>query len=84
MEEIAKSIYKGISKGRVIELVDGAKLPEGVRVSVIPEESASTVPHRTLRLAEWLREARRVRAQLPETSDSVEILRRLREERASR
>lgn len=69
--------YRGIVKGNVIVLEDEATLPEGTRVSVIPEEQVIT-------LKEWLEKARRVREQLPETSDSVEILRQLREGRASR
>lgn len=77
--------YKGIVKGNVIELEGKAILPEGTRVSIIPEQLvAVTVPPHPVTLQEWLQEARQVRAQLPKTSDSVEILRRLREERASR
>jgi hypothetical protein len=34
-------------------------------------------------LKAWLQEARQIRAQIPQTSDSVKILRQLREERAS-
>ena len=52
----------------VLEFVDGLK-----RSSEI-ERSPS--------LTAWLREARQLRARLPETSDSVEILRQLREERS--
>lgn len=44
-----------------------ASLPEGTRVTVIPER-----PGRDVRLLDWLREARELRAQLPFTSDSVE------------
>jgi hypothetical protein len=52
----------------VLEFVDGLK-----RSSEI-ERSPS--------LTAWLREARQLRVRLPETSDSVEILRHLREERS--
>ena len=77
--------YKGIVKGNVIEVEGEAALPEGVRVSIIPEQPIRTdVPRLTLTLKEWLREARQVRAQLPKTSDSVEILQQLRERRAGR
>jgi hypothetical protein len=38
----------------------------------------------SMTLQEWLQEARQVRTQLPKTGDSVEILRQLRERRASR
>lgn len=77
--------YKGVVKGKVIELEGEAALPEGLRVNVIPEGSvAASVPKHSMTLKEWLREARQVRIQLPRTSDSVEIVRQLREERASR
>jgi hypothetical protein len=78
-------IYKGVVKGNVVQLEDVVTLPEGMRVSVIPEEPASSgglQPSVTLHV--WLQEARQVRAQLPTTSDSFEMLRQLREERASR
>jgi hypothetical protein len=77
--------YKGVVKGKVIELKDDVTLPEGTCVSVIPEEPVTvSVPEHPMTLKEWLQEARQVRAQLPKTSDSVEILRQLREGRASR
>ena len=77
--------YKGVVKGKVIELKDDVALPEGTCVSVIPEEPVTVnVPEHHMTLKEWLRKARQVRAQLPPTSDSVEILRQLREGRASR
>lgn len=73
---------RGIAKGKVIELEDDAELPEGTRVRVIPEESATTrLTDRLPTLKAWLQEARLVRAQLAVTSDSVEILRALREDR---
>jgi hypothetical protein len=78
-------IYRGIVKRGLIELEGDVTLPEGTRVSVITEEllaidgRTSTMP-----LKEWLQKARQVRAQLPRTGDSVEILRRLREEHANR
>ena len=78
-------IYRGIVKGNVVHLEDEASLPEGLRVSVIPEEEfRSVVVEHPQNLKAWLQEARQVRAQLPETSDSVDMLRQLREERASR
>ena len=77
--------YKGVAKGHVIELEGGATLPEGTRVSGIPEPVLPVnVPQPPLTLKEWPREARQVRAQLPTTSDSVELLQQLRERRASR
>ena len=78
-------LYKGIVKGHVIELEGEVTLPEGMRVSIIPEPpSAVTVSQYAMTLKEWLQGARQVRAQLPKTSDSVELLRQLREERAHR
>lgn len=77
--------YQGVVKGQVIELEGNASLPEGMRVRIIPEPSTTvSVPVQVLTLEAWLQEARQVRAQLPKTSDSVELLRQLREERAHR
>ena len=74
--------YKGIARGNVIELEGGATLPEGTRVDIIPEQPfTGNVLQRPLTLQEWRQEARQVRAQLPQTSDSVEILQQLREKR---
>jgi hypothetical protein len=84
-EEVVPMIYKGIVKGKVIELEGEAILPEGTRVSIVPEQFVPvTVPQHPMTLREWLQEARQVRAQLPKTSDSVEILWQIRQERASR
>ena len=71
--------YKGVAKGKIIELEGDVALPEGTRVSVVPEEPMTVVT-----LKEWLKEARRFRAQLQKSSDSVDILRKMRETRASR
>lgn len=77
--------YRGIVKGNVIELENNVALPEGMRVRVIPEEWVTTRgPEQPLSLREWLQEARQIQAQLPKTSDSVAILRQLRQERANR
>ena len=77
--------YKGVVKGHVIELEGEATLPEGTRVSIIPEPPiAVAVPPYAVTLQEWLQDARQVRVRLPTTSDSVELLRQLREERAHR
>lgn len=75
--------YKGIVKGTVIELEGEVTLPEGTRVNVIPERPVTVLQY-PLTLKEWLREACQVRAQLPKTSDSVEMLRQLREQCANR
>ncbi len=77
--------YKGVVKGHGIELEGEATLPEGTRVSIMPEPPiAVAVPPHAVTLQEWLQDARQVRARLPTTSDSVELLRQLREERAHR
>lgn len=77
--------YKGIVRGSVIELEGDVELPEGTRVSVIPEPRGTTWGSPpALTLHEWLVAARGLRAQLPLTSDSADILRQLRERRASR
>jgi hypothetical protein len=69
----------------MIHLEDEVTFPDGMRVTVIPEEPiTSRILMPSIPLQEWLHEARQVRAQLPKTSDSVDILRQLREERASR
>jgi hypothetical protein len=77
--------YKGIVRGSVIELEGNVELPEGTRVSVTPEPlNTAWVSPPALTLHEWLLTTRRLRAQLPLTSDSADILRQLRERRASR
>jgi hypothetical protein len=77
--------YRGVVKGHVIEFEGETPLPEGTRVSIIPEQPiVVNVPQHLNPLKEWLEEARRVRVQLPKTRDSTELLRQLREGRASR
>ena len=77
--------YKGIVKGKMVVLEGDVILPEGTRVSVIPEETNTiSISNPSLTLKTWLQEARQIRSRLPTTSDSVEILRQLREERADR
>lgn len=71
--------YKGVAKGKIIELEGNVALPEGTRVSVVPEQ-----PMTVITLKEWLKEARQFKAQLPKTSDSVDILRKMRETRAGK
>jgi hypothetical protein len=60
-------------------------LPEGTRVSVIPEEPCAIDSQTSaITLKQWLQEVRQVRVQFPRTSDSAEILQRLRQQRANR
>jgi len=62
--------YKGVVKGHVIAREGEATLPEGTRVSIMPEPSiAMTVPQPVVTLKEWLQDTRQVRAHLPKTSD---------------
>ena len=77
--------YKGIVKGKLVELEGDVILPEGTRVNVIPEEAGMVnIPEPSLTLKAWLQEARQTRSQLPKTSDSAQILRQLREECGNR
>lgn len=73
-------VYRGIVRGRSVELEGEAPLPEGTRVTVIPEE----LTDETYSLGAWLRETRKVREHLPLTSDSVRILEEIRQERTDR
>ena len=73
-------LYRGVVHGRSVELEDDALLPEGTRVTIIPEEPTDE----TYSLGAWLRETRQVRELLPLTSDSVAILEEIRQERADR
>jgi len=59
--------YRGIVKGKVIELEEKATLPEGTRVKVVLQEPfTSSIPeHGLTPLRDWLREARLLRVQLP-------------------
>lgn len=78
-------ICRGIVRGRGVELEGELTLPEGTRVQVIAEEPVlSSADEGPMSLMEWLREARQVRKQLPETGDSTDLLRQLREGRALR
>lgn len=73
-------LYRGTVRGRSVEIEDGALLPEGTRVTIIPEEPTDE----TYSLGAWLRETRQIRSQLPLTSDSVGILEEIRKERTDR
>jgi hypothetical protein len=78
--------YTGIIRNQVVVLDRGIVLPEGMKVVVIPEDD---VAQRKALREKWNRfdeGAEKVFQQLlievGTTSDSVEILRQLREERA--
>ena len=73
-------LYRGIVRGNRVEMEDEVLLPDGTRVTVIPDGS----PHEANPLSDWLREARLLRARLALTSDSVGIVQQIRQERAGR
>ncbi len=75
----------GVVRGRHVELEGEVTLPEGMRVRVIPDEPPEAdVPKAPMSLGEWLAQARRGRSRRPRTSDSTDLLRDIRDERASR
>jgi hypothetical protein len=75
----------GVVRDKRVEPVDEVTLPEGARVRVIPEARVEEgAPKSPPSLGEWLKQARDLRSRMPMTSDSVEILREIREERANR
>ncbi len=81
--------YKGVVKGSVIVLEEGVKLPEGTEVEVttrgwwMSEEAKRNATDKEA-FRRLLAECDKLRAQMPETTDSVKIIRQMREERANR
>jgi len=81
--------YKGVVKDNVIVLEQGVKLPEGMEVEVIaqgwwmPEEARRNATDKRA-FKRWLAKCDRHRERMKETTDSVQIIREMREERASR
>ena len=81
--------YRGVVKDNVIVLEKGVKLPEGTEVEVITQGSwmsAEAKRNATDKKAfkRLLDECEELRRQMPETTDSVQIIREMREERANR
>jgi hypothetical protein len=74
----------GTVRGRTIEMDGKPALPDGTRVTVIPELPAEAGAEPKVSLTEWLEDVRAFRESLPVTEDSVEILRRIRLECADR
>ena len=73
----------GVVRGRRVELDGEVTLPEGTRVRVIPEEATAVETiEESASLTDWLRRAHEGRARRPATSDSTDLLREIREERA--
>jgi hypothetical protein len=78
-------VCTGVVRGRRVELDGEVTLPEGTRVRVVPESgTAEGAASEAISLGEWLRRAHEGRARRPATSDSTELLRQIREERADR
>ncbi len=81
--------YKGVVKDSVIVLENGVKLPEGTEVEVTTQGwwmSDGAMRNATDKEAfrRLLDECAELRKQMPETTDSVEIIREMREARTSR
>jgi len=78
---------KGVVKNNVVILEGGVQLPDGLRVTVMPEEETVfgdiTAGDEWLEICDEVREAIRARAG-GYAGNSVEELRELREERSSR
>jgi hypothetical protein len=81
--------YKGVVKDNVIVLEQGVELPEGTEVEVIAqgwwmseEARRNATDKRSFR--RLLDECNELRKQMPKTTDSVQIIREMREERANR
>jgi hypothetical protein len=81
--------YRGIVKDNVIVLENGVKLPEGAEVEVITQgwwmsEEAKRNATDKESFRRWLAQCERHREQMPETTDSVKIIREMREARTNR
>ena len=81
--------YKGVVKDRVVVLEEGVELPEGVEVEVtvqgwwMSEEAKRNATDKES-FRKLLDECAKLRKQMPKTTDSVEIIREMREARANR
>ncbi len=80
--------YKGVVKDSVIVLEKGVKLPEGTEVEVTTQGwwmSDGAMRNATDKEAfrRLLDECAELRKQMPETTDSVKIIREMREARSS-
>ena len=81
--------YKGVVKDNVIVLENGVKLPEGAEVEVtvqgwwMSEEAKRNATDKEA-FRKWLARCNKHREQMPKTTDSVEIIREMREARANR
>jgi len=81
--------YKGVVKDNVVILEQGIELPEGAEVEVITQgwwlsEEARRNATDKESFRRWLARCRRHREQMPKTTDSVQIIREMREARTNR
>jgi len=85
--------YKGVVKNNAIVLEDDVELPEGAEVEVITEgwwlsDEARRIAKDRDALQKWLTECdqlrARIRSEMGVTTDSVQIIREMREARANR
>ena len=80
--------YKGIVKDGVIVLEEGMKLSEGTEVEVIiqswwmSEEAKRNATDKEA-FSRLIAECSKHRSHMPETTDSVQIIREMREERSN-
>ena len=80
--------YKGVVKDNVIVLENGVKLPEGTEVEVttqgwwMSEEAKRNATDKEA-FRRLLTKCSKHREQMPETTDSVKIIREMREARSS-
>ena len=80
--------YKGVVKDNVVVLEQGIKLPEGAEVEVITQgwwmsEEAERNATDKKAFKKLIDEYNKLREQMPETTDSVKIIREMREARAN-
>lgn len=81
--------YKGVVKDNVIVLEQGVKLPEGTEVEVVPQgwwmsEEARRNATDKESFKRLIDKCNKLREQMPQTTDSVQIIREMREARANR
>jgi len=81
--------YKGVVKDSVIVLEEGVKLPEGTEVEVttqgwwMSEEARRNATDKES-FRKWLARCNKHREQMELTTDSVQVIREMREARANR
>jgi predicted DNA-binding antitoxin AbrB/MazE fold protein len=86
---VIKVGYKGVVKDGVVILEQDVELPEGAEVEVIlkgwwlSEEAKQNATDKKA-FKKLIEECNKLREQMPETTDSVKIIREMREARANR